>query len=304
MAKRSDNLGATVLGRLKTLARQQGSATAHLIAQFAHERLLYRLGESRYGEQFALKGGMLVRTWLGDASRVTRDIDLWALELTNPDTLRAIFQEVMAMPHDDGVIYDHRGIETEAIITHAKYQGTRLTAKAYIDKAWELVIVDVGGGGAVPPGMAPAIDNYQPKPLLGFPSPRISAYPIEFVIAEKFHAIARWGVKNTRAKDFYDVYMLRDSHLLSGDALAQVIASTFRDSLPAVSLAMPVSLSPEFAASEQAERMWGEFARRANLEVEPFTLVAEAIRDFIAPHVRKAASIAASKPGEGNLPPT
>lgn len=38
----------------------------------------------------------------------------------------------------------------------------------------------------------------------------VMAYTIETVIAEKLHAIISKGILNTRAKDFYDVYVFNE----------------------------------------------------------------------------------------------
>jgi hypothetical protein len=56
------------------LARQTGQPFDVLLTRFVHERLLYRL--SRYADRFVLKGAMLLTTWLPEAARGTRDLDL------------------------------------------------------------------------------------------------------------------------------------------------------------------------------------------------------------------------------------
>ena len=47
-----------------------------------------------------------------------------------------------------------------------------------------------------------------------FPAPKLNAYPKETVVAEKFEAIVKLGMANSRMKDFYDLWVLaQDSNL-------------------------------------------------------------------------------------------
>ncbi len=47
-----------------------------MLAEFAIERLLYRLGSSQYTDRFVLKGAMLFKLWAVDGRRATWDLDL------------------------------------------------------------------------------------------------------------------------------------------------------------------------------------------------------------------------------------
>ena len=44
--------------------------------------------------------------------------------------------------------------------------------------------------------------------ILDMDAPKVYAYSIPSVIAEKFEAIVSLGNANSRYKDFYDIYML------------------------------------------------------------------------------------------------
>jgi len=74
------NLAASVRQRLLNIAKRDGEAFDLVLTRYALERLLYRLGQSQYHNQFLLKGAMLFAVWGGEAHRPTRDIDypiLW-----------------------------------------------------------------------------------------------------------------------------------------------------------------------------------------------------------------------------------
>jgi len=97
--------------------------------------------------------------------------------------------------------------------------------------------VDIGFGDVI----TPAPDDVEYPSLLGFPSPRLHAYPKETVIAEKLEAMVVLGMANSRMKDFYDVWMMSRELKFDGQTLARAIQAPF--SAAAVSsLALPHSL--------------------------------------------------------------
>ena len=51
--------------------------------RFAVERFLYRLSQSKYSNDFVLKGAMVFQVWAGEMHRPTRDLDL--LSFGEPD---------------------------------------------------------------------------------------------------------------------------------------------------------------------------------------------------------------------------
>ena len=53
------------------------------------------------------------------------------------------------------------------------------------------------------------------------------AYTIETIIAEKFESIISKNITTTRAKDFYDLYMLMNKNNISNKNLVKAIENTF-----------------------------------------------------------------------------
>ncbi|WP_219336546.1 nucleotidyl transferase AbiEii/AbiGii toxin family protein [Alloscardovia macacae] len=66
---------AQIKGRIKTLAKEKNADARVLLRIFMMERFLERIAHSSYGENFVLKGGMLVTNLLGVTMRSTMDID-------------------------------------------------------------------------------------------------------------------------------------------------------------------------------------------------------------------------------------
>ena len=72
------NVAASVRQRLLNLARNRNEDFGLVLIKYALERLLYRLCQSRYKENFILKGALLFEVWTKERHRPTRDLDLLA----------------------------------------------------------------------------------------------------------------------------------------------------------------------------------------------------------------------------------
>jgi predicted nucleotidyltransferase component of viral defense system len=218
------NVGASVRARLLEQARAQRADFQVLLTRYVLERLLYRLSVSEQRDRFVLKGAMLLATWVETPFRATRDVDLLGRGDSDvasiADTFRAICSE--GVP-DDGVEFDASGLEAAPIREEFKYGGVRVRTTALIDRARIAVQIDVGFGDAI----TPAATEIDYPVLLDAPAPRLKAYPMQTVVAEKFEALVARGIANSRLKDFYDLYLIAQTFTLDPDVLAQAIARTF-----------------------------------------------------------------------------
>jgi len=67
---------ASIRQKLRNLARECKEDFDYVLRQYVMQRLLYRLSDSGYSEQFLLKGALLFWVWNEGFHRPTRDIDL------------------------------------------------------------------------------------------------------------------------------------------------------------------------------------------------------------------------------------
>ena len=72
-----------------------------LLTRYVHERILYRLSQSPHADRFALKGAMLLTTWLPDTLRGTRDLDLLGFGDPSEQHLLTIIRDIFAV--EDGI---------------------------------------------------------------------------------------------------------------------------------------------------------------------------------------------------------
>ncbi len=279
MTERPRNLPASVHQRLLNIARQEGVELEYLLVRYANERLLCRLSQSSVRDQFVLKGAMVFLVWGPEVARQSRDVDLLAPENVAGDPIGDVFRMLCRLDvEEDGLRFDAESVREEEIREQTEYGGVRIRMTAHLGTAQVHLQVDVAFGDAV----SPAPSEADLPTLLDFPAPRLRTYPRETVIAEKFEAMVRLGVTNTRLKDFYDIWSLATTFEFDGQALAEALKGTFQRRRTDLPTETPPALQRAFG--ELAESQWRAFCRRVDVEVPlPFVELTEVLADFLMP---------------------
>lgn len=266
MSGTTSGLAQSVHTRLIRHAQSLGVDPNLVLTRFATERLLYRLSRSRHAERFVLKGALLLLMWLGETIRPTRDADLLGFGDVSDETLAATLAEVCVVNVEpDGMAFDPATIRVAPIRPQDIYGGKRVALLARLGAARIPVQVDVGIGDAVVP--PPEWCDY--PSLLDLPCPRLRAYRPETAIAEKAHAMVLLGTKNSRMRDFFDVYQLAQHASFDGPLLAGAIRATFERRKTAIPGALPSALTPAFAQADDKRAQWSAFLRKNRLTTAP-----------------------------------
>lgn len=275
------NLPAPIRQRLLNVAKKRGDEFELILVRYALERLLYRLSVSPHGEQFLLKGALMFVVWGIDEHRSTRDADLLGFGNSDSAAIANVFREFCAVACDDGISFDPGTVAATPIAEEKVYTGVRVTLRAELAGARIAVQVDVGFGDAVTPEPQPV--DY--PVLLDAPAPKLRAYPVETVVAEKFHAITVLGMNNTRMKDFHDLRVIASRFQIEMELLGKAIAATFKRRKTSLPVDPPVALSAEFAADKAKQTQWAAFLRRNRLEEKKHSLTdcQEAIFKLVIP---------------------
>ncbi|SFN47791.1 Nucleotidyl transferase AbiEii toxin, Type IV TA system [Dokdonella immobilis] len=195
----------SVRGLLLNRARQQGEDYNQLLTRYALERWLYRLSASDQQPGFVLKGALLFALWFDEPHRPTRDADFLGFGEPDPELLRARVQSVCTIACDDGMRFDPESVQIEPIREQANYEGLRAELLGRLGTARCNVQLDVGYGDAITPE-AQQMDY--PTILADLPVPRLRTYPKETVLAEKLEATIVLGMRNSRMKDYFDMWVL------------------------------------------------------------------------------------------------
>lgn len=279
MNSERDGLARSLQTRLARHAREIGVDPNLLLTRYAIERFLYRLSRSPHGERFVLKGALLMLVWLGETLRPTRDADLLGFGELSDETLVKMFAEVCDTEVEpDAVQFLAETVRVEPIRMEDAYGGRRILLSARMGKAALRVQVDVGIGDATVP--EPVWLDY--PSLLDLPRPRMRAYAVETVVAEKLHAIVMLGSRNSRMKDYFDLNAIVRERLASADQLGESIAATFKRRRTRVPDSPPVGLSDDFWLDPLKQSQWKAYLGKNGLVAPPLDEVVTNIRNFVA----------------------
>lgn len=192
-----------VKGRIKNVAKENKADARTLMRIYMMERFLERVSNSKYKDNFIIKGGMLVTAMVGVANRSTMDIDT-SLKNQNlsADDARRIVDEIKDIDLGDGVIFEVK--EVSNIMDEMEYPGIRFTMNAIMGKLVTPMKIDISTGDVI----TPRAIEYQYKLLLDDRSIKLWSYNLETILAEKLQTVLARGLLNTRMRDFYDIRTL------------------------------------------------------------------------------------------------
>jgi hypothetical protein len=278
------NRAASIRQRLLNRARQEQEPFDAVLNRFGRERLLYRIGISEYRQQFLLKGAMLFALWYDMPHRPTRDMDLLGFGAGELYVLERVFREITQQPVDDGLRFSEtvQAVETRK---EADYAGARVTVMATLEQARIPLQIDIGFGDLVTPAAEQI--NY-PVLLDDLSPPRLGAYPVYTVVAEKLQAIVSLGMVNTRLKDYFDLQVLLEREQLDEELLAAAVRRTFAVRSTPLPQEVPLGLSPEFGDDFGKQAQWRAFLRANELVEVPLPDVVERLRTWLMPVVLRA----------------
>lgn len=221
------NKGKSIRDRLLILSREASYDYNLMLTRYVQERMLYRLSQSKYKNQFLLKGGALLYAYNQLKSRPTVDIDFLARNLNNDkENIKSVFKEILAIQADDALTFDEQKITVEDIMEGKDYHGVRLNTNALLDYMPLQLSIDIGFGDVTVP--APQKLAY-PVILGDMPSFDIKAYSLETVVAEKFHTMIDLSIYNSRMKDFFDLYTILSTKELDSAILTEAVKATFEN---------------------------------------------------------------------------
>jgi hypothetical protein len=280
----SPDVAASVKARLLARAKAQREEFERTLVRFAAERLLYRLGESPARERCILKGASLLTVWMPDPYRATRDVDVLSFGSPDDAAIRALVEEVCAVPcREDGLRFDLSEMVVEEMRGPEEYPGKRTRFRAFLGAARIHVQMDFGFGDALVAG--PEEIEY-PTMLGGLPAPRLRPYPREASVAEKFETMVSLDTRNSRMKDFHDVWALSTAFAFIGPTLQRAITACFERRGTPWTDGVPRALTPVFYQTPEIEARWRSYLASGAVLVPPpaqFKVIGERTMRFLGP---------------------
>jgi len=280
--KSAANLPASVRQRLLNLATERKEDFGLVLTRYGLERFLYRLSVSPHRDSFVLKGALLLQLWTAETYRPTRDLDLLGRGISNIG-YRKIFSEVCSQKvEDDGLMFLPDTIRVERIRDDEAYEGVRVRVEARLGDVRVPLQIDVGLGDAI----VPASEELEYPTLLKFPAPKLHAYSKESVVAEKFEAMVKLGMANSRMKDFYDLWVLARRFEFESGILAAAIQATFETRRTTLPKSSPLALQADFYELPSKQTQWRAFLRKSGLKADSsLKEIIEVVREFVMPVV-------------------
>lgn len=282
MNKRMDDGAArSIRQRISNELRSRGEDPSVGLQRYAVERFLFRLGTSPHRDRLVLKGATLFAIW-GTAYRPTRDIDFTGYGSSDEGAVRKQIREICeSRDAVDALLFDTDSISTEPIRDGSEYKGLRVRLQAQLGSSQIPIQIDIGFGNAIVPGP----EEQEVRTILGDPPPRILAYPPESVVAEKFNAMVTLAERNSRYKDFYDLYTMACEFSFERSTLVHAVRATFERRSTPIDTASPVALTPAFYADEQRHVQWRAYVTSKDLTNAPtdFVQVGELLLPFLRP---------------------
>ena len=280
----SPDVAASIKARLLNEAKKRGEVFELFLVRYACERFLYRLGASDVRDLCTLKGAGLLALWMADPYRATRDVDLLGLGASNEEAVRRMMETICQVPcPEDGIAFDLESLSVTPIRDEQKYAGQRAVLRAYLGRARMRLQVDFGFGDAL--SVAP--EEADMPTLIGrVPPPRVRAYPRVATVAEKSEAMVQLGRRNSRMKDFHDLWALSEAFAFDGASLREAISRCFARRGTAWTPEVPDALTPAFYADPDVEVRWEAYLRKGQFRTSPpraMQEVGERIRAFLGP---------------------
>jgi hypothetical protein len=212
-----------------------------------------------------LKGALMLTVWEAPLTRPTLDIDLLGRIDNRIETIVRVTREICLQEVEpDGIAFDITTIEAEHIAEDADYERIRVRFRGSLGTARIVMQLDIGFGDIVI--LSPEPMNY--PGLLDLPAPHLRGYTRESTIAEKFEAMVKLGVLNSRMKDFFDIWLMSRQFDFNGATLAKAILKTF-STRGTNTPAEPLALTDTFAADATKAAQWRGFLRRNRLSQAP-----------------------------------
>ena len=277
------NIAHSLKVKLLNLSDHDNRRYQQLLVRYMQERFLYRLSESKYCNNFILKGGALLYAYNEFLPRPTLDVDFMGTHISNDKVaIVTAFKEIASTEvDDDGVKFLPESVDASDIAVERKYPGVRITVVGLLDTVRKELTFDIGFGDVITP--SPVHMTY-PTIIEEMGNPRIIAYSLETVIAEKFQTMVEKSVFNSRMKDFFDLYRIIGSNSFDEDTLLDAIRATFENRHTAINAEEPV-FSQAFAEDITLDKRWKAYCNKIKLENAPkFQEIMAMITTFMRPY--------------------
>lgn len=192
-----------IKGAIRNISKKTGINPNSLLQMCLFEGILEKLSKSKYSENFILKGGLLISSLIGVDMRSTMDMDITIRGIPlNEVSITKILNEILVIEIDADIEY--KLIKLSPIRQEDVYEDFCASISCIFGKINATLNIDITTGDVITPREM----NYSYSKILEEGTIPIMTYTIETILAEKFETISSRNITTTRARDFYDLYMI------------------------------------------------------------------------------------------------
>jgi predicted nucleotidyltransferase component of viral defense system len=265
------NIQASIRARLQNKAKETGRPFSEVLQYYGMERFLYRFSRSPFTDKFILKGALMFTVWQVPERRTTLDIDFLARYDNQITAIEKVIKNVCeATVIPDGLMFDPRTVKGQKIKEDADYEGVRVKFRGFLDRARIAMQIDVAFGDVIYP-KSQSIDY---PVILDFPRPHLKGYPAESVISEKFEAMVKLDLLNSRMKDFYDIWIMMRRFDFGGMELAEALQRTFEHRKTSLPEHKPLFAGEIYDDTSDRQLLWRAFLKKGGIKHAPERLSA------------------------------
>lgn len=280
MKKDIKNIRASIRAKLQNKAKETNRPFAEVLQYFGIERFLYRFSCSEYANKFILKGALMFIVWHVPERRSTLDIDFLARFNNQITSIEKMIKDVCrteVVP--DGLVFDPETVKGQRIKEDADYEGVRVKFLGFLDRSRIHMQIDIGFNDIIYP--IPKLIEY--PVILDFPKPHLKGYPAENVVSEKFEAMIKLGLLNSRMKDFYDIWLMMHQFDFEGSKLTEALRRTFTYRKTEVPEGKKLFAKEIYDEKSDRQTLWKAFLNKGDIKHAPEKLssVAKEIERFL-----------------------
>lgn len=243
---------------VKNTENRLGLPSNTLLNYYMMERFLCRISKSEYANNFVIKGGFLISSLIGIDMRSTMDVDVTLKGVAlNSDTIRDIIESILHIDMQDQITWDIEKITS--IHEEGAYEDFRITLIAHFFNMRVPVKLDITTGDVI----IPREIDYSYSLLFGEEKLLIKAYPIFTIFAEKIESILARNVSNTRARDFYDIYILfKKNPDLNRKQLKEALYKKAQERKTMMYLEESEKYLSDISKSKELQEIWGNYRKK------------------------------------------
>lgn len=247
-----------IKGAIRNISKEKGVNPNSLLQMCLFEGILEKLSKSKYRENFILKGGLLISSLIGVDMRSTMDMDTTIKGIpVNEETITRIINEILDIEIDLEISY--KLIKLTPIRNADVYEDFSASIECKFGKINARLNIDITTGDVITPREI----KYSYSKILEEGTIPIITYTIETILAEKFETISSRNITTTRARDFYDLYMIYNmyNNKINQEILGEAIVKTARQRGSLKAIRQYKEIVELFKINGTIKNIWDRYAK-------------------------------------------